>query len=306
MIIISETSTKDPSSELAAAVPQSASTVWENPVSDWPVTEIKAVRTWVPLHLHEVWDYRELIYFMIAREMKGRYRQMALGPTWYVLNPLASMVLYTLIFSVVAKLPSDGVPYPLFNYTALLVWNFFMGAVSGATNSLYSNKHLISKVYFPRLVVPIVGVLSGLVDFAIQFVVLLGLMFYFGYYPTWTIVFVPLFLLVAAMVALGVGLCVAPLRVHFYDVGEIMGYIMRAWMYATPVVYAMSMIPERWQTLYQFNPLVGVVNGFRWALLGTGEPPGPTFIISVLIFVPVLVFGAHTFRRAERNIVDIA
>ncbi len=277
-----------------------------SPVDEWPVTEIKAVRTWVPLHLHELWEYRELIYFLIARDVKGRYRQMALGPLWYVLNPLASMVLYTLIFGVVARLPSDGVPYPLFSYAALLPWNFFMSAVSGATNSLYSYKHLISKVYFPRLVVPVVGVLSGLVDFAIQFVILMIMALLYGYHPTWAILTIPVYLLVAAATALAVGLCVAALRVRYNDVGDVMGYLMRGWMYATPVVYAISIIPERWRTLYRLNPLTGVIEGFRWALLGVGQPPGWPFLVSLLWVAPLLVFGAFYFRRTERNIVDVA
>ncbi len=275
-------------------------------VADWPITEIKAVETWVPLNLRELWEYRELVYFMIARDVKGRYRQMALGPLWYVLHPLASMVLYTLIFGVVAKLPSDGVPYPLFNYAALLPWNFFLGAVAGASNSLFSYKHLISKVYFPRLVVPVVGVLAGLVDLTIQFVILLGMMMYYGYRPTWTIVFIPLFLLLAVMTALAVGLCTAPLRVHYYDVGDILGFVMRFWMYATPVVYAISIVPAQWLPLYWLNPMTVVVEGFRWALLGTGEPPTGHFFVAMGLVTPVLIFGAYYFRRAERNIVDIA
>ncbi len=276
------------------------------PESSPPVLIIQATKGWGSLALHEVWEYRDLLYFLLWRDVKGRYKQMALGPLWIVLRPLFNMVLFTLIFGVVAKLPSDGVPYPIFSYTALLPWTFFSGAVLGAANSLLSNKHLIAKVYFPRLVVPVVSILSGLVDFVISFVILLGMMVYYGYMPGWGIFCIPLYLLLAAAAALAVGLWAACWIVHYHDVNEILSYLIRGWMYATPVVYAISIIPERWRTLYCLNPMTNVIEGFRWALLGTGQPPGWMMVISSLFVCILLISGAFYFRRTERTIVDIA
>ena len=208
---------------------------------------------------------------------------------------------------MVAKLPSDGVPYPIFTYTALLPWTFFSGAVLGAASSLLSNKHLIAKVYFPRLIVPVVSILSGLIDFSISFLILLGMMLYYGYVPTWRVLIIPVYLLLAAATALAVGLWAASWIVHYHDVNEILSYIIRGWMYATPVVYALSIIPERWRALYRFiNPMTNVIEGFRWALLGTGQPPDHITLLSALWILPFLIAGAFYFRRTERTIVDIA
>jgi len=271
-----------------------------------PVLVIQATKGWGRLALHEVWEYRDLLYFLLWRDVKGRYKQMALGPLWIVLHPLVNMVMFTLIFGLVAKLPSDGVPYPIFTYTALLPWTFFSGAVMAAANSLLSHRHLIAKVYFPRLIVPIVGVISGLIDFSISLLILLGMMVFYGYGLSWRILTIPGFLLIAAMVALAVGLWSASWIVHYHDVNEILGYMVRGWMYVTPVVYAMSIIPERWRTLYRLNPMTNVIEGFRWALLGTGQAPDGLFLISSLCIIPILIAGAFYFRRTERTIVDIA
>ena len=247
-----------------------------------------------------------MLYFLLWRDVKGRYKQMALGPLWIVLHPILNMAIFTVIFGMVAKLPTDGAPYPVFAYTALLPWTFFSSAVMGAANSLLSHRHLITKVYFPRLIVPIVSVLSGLIDFAISFCILLGMMAWFGYMPGWQIITLPMFLLLAAMTALAVGLWSATWIVHYHDVAEVLGYLLRGWMYATPVVYAVSMIPERWRGVYRLNPMTNVIEGFRWALLKTGTPPDRFFWLSVLLVAPLLISGAYYFRRAERTIVDIA
>ena len=252
-----------------------------------------------------MWEYRDLLYFLLWRDVKGRYRQMALGPLWIVIRPLMSMVLYTIIFGAVAKFPSDGLPYPIFAYSALLPWMFFSRGVAQAANSLVSSQSLISKVYFPRLIVPLVGVLSGLIDFIISFVVLLVMMAYYGIWPTWTVLTIPLYLLLAAATALAVGLWFAAWIVHYRDVGDVLGYIIQGWMYATPVVYAMSLIPEQWRLLYRLNPMTVVIEGFRWALLGTGQPPDRTSLASALLVLPVLISGAYYFRRTERTIVDV-
>lgn len=273
---------------------------------EFPVLTIQPTKGWGRLGLRDIWEYRDLLYFLLWRDVKGRYKQMALGPLWIVLHPILNMAIFTVIFGMVAKLPTDGAPYPVFAYTALLPWTFFSSAVMGAANSLLSHRHLITKVYFPRLIVPIVSVLSGLIDFAISFCILLGMMAWFGYMPGWQIVTLPLFLLLAAMTALAVGLWSATWIVHYHDVAEVLGYLLRGWMYATPVVYAVSMIPERWRGVYRLNPMTNVIEGFRWALLKTGTPPDRFFWLSVLLVAPLLISGAYYFRRAERTIVDIA
>ena len=273
---------------------------------DFPVLTIQPTKGWGRLGLRDIWEYRDLLYFLLWRDVKGRYKQMALGPLWIVLHPLLNMAIFTVIFGMVAKLPTDGAPYPVFAYTALLPWTFFSSAVMGAANSLLSHRHLITKVYFPRLIVPIVSVFSGLIDFAISFCILLGMMVWFGYMPGWQIITLPLFLLLAAMTALAVGLWSATWIVHYHDVAEVLGYLLRGWMYATPVVYAVSMIPERWRGVYRLNPMTNVIEGFRWALLKTGTPPDGFFWLSVLLVAPLLISGAYYFRRAERTIVDIA
>ena len=273
---------------------------------EFPVLTIQPTKGWGRLGLRDIWEYRDLLYFLLWRDVKGRYKQMALGPLWIVLHPILNMAIFTVIFGMVAKLPTDGAPYPVFAYTALLPWTFFSSAVMGAANSLLSHRHLITKVYFPRLIVPIVSVLSGLIDFAISFCILLGMMVWFGYMPGWQIITLPMFLLLAAMTALAVGLWSATWIVHYHDVAEVLGYLLRGWMYATPVVYAVSMIPERWRGVYRLNPMTNVIEGFRWALLKTGTPPDRFFWLSVLLVAPLLISGAYYFRRAERTIVDIA
>jgi lipopolysaccharide transport system permease protein len=266
---------------------------------------IEATRGWGSLRLRELWEYRELLWFMVVRDIKGSYRQMALGPLWILIQPLVSMVIFSLIFGALAKLPSDGVPYPIFTYSALLPWNYFAIAADSSVGSLVNRMMLISKVYFPRLLVPITAVLAGLVDLAISFLVLLGMMFYYGYPLTWKILTVPLFVLLAAISALGVGLWGASLSVRFRDFRTAINYGIRLWMYITPVAYAASLIPEQWQTIYQLNPLYWVIEGFRWALLGSGEGPQPLMLIPVGFVILMLVTGAFVFKRTERTIVDL-
>lgn len=270
------------------------------------VITIEAKRGLVPLNLHELWEYRELVYFMLWRDVKGRYRQMALGPLWMVINPLLNMVLFTVIFSMVANLPSDGLPYPLFNYSALLPWTFFTGALHTAAGSLVGYRDLISKIYFPRLVIPLVGVGGALVDFAISFLILLGMMVWYGFFPTFAVLWLPVYLLLAACTGLAVGLWFASWIAHFRDMNSVLGYLSRLWMYGTPVVYASSMVPERWRTLYDLNPMTVVIEGCRWSLLGSGPGPGRSLALAFAIVVPLMVAGAYYFRSTERSIVDIA
>ena len=236
-------------------------------------TYIHAVKGLVPLNLHELWEYRELVGFMLWRDIKGRYKQTAFGPLWMLVTPIINMIVFTIIFSRVARLPSDGIPYPLFNYTALLPWGFFSRCLFATAGSLLTNKDLLSKVYFPRLITPLVGVVSALVDFCISFFILLGLLFYYGYSPGWKALAIPLFLLLAAITGVGVGLWCAAMVVHFRDLNTVLSYLVKVWMYATPVVYSATLVPAHWHTLYYLNPITHVVDGMRWALLGRPLPP---------------------------------
>lgn len=260
----------------------------------------------VPLKLRELWEYRDLIYFMVGREIKGRYRQTAFGHLWLFFDPIINMVLFTIVFGYVAKLPTDGIPYPLFNYCALLPWNFLGRCVGAASGSLLNNRHLISKVYFPRLSIPVVGLLTGLFDLFISLIVLLGMALCYGYVPSLNMLIIPVLLLMIMIVGLAIGLWFAPWIVHFHDVSTVLGYGMRIWMYATPVVYASTLIPVKWRTLYYLNPMANIIDAFRWAILGVGRAPDKMLLITTVMMIPLLVGGLYYFRRAEKNIVDIA
>jgi lipopolysaccharide transport system permease protein len=270
-----------------------------------PVIKIQPSRGWTSLDLRALWEYRELLYFLAWRDIKVRYKQTVLGAAWAIIQPLTTMVILTIIFGQLAKIPSDGMPYPIFSFCALLPWNYFAGAFGRSSGSLVGSAHLISKVYFPRLVIPISSLLSGLLDFAIAFVVLIGLMFWYHIIPTVNILWLPAFLLMAVATALGVGLWLGALNVQYRDVGYLVPFLSQIWMYATPVVYSSSLIPERWRLLYGLNPMAGVVEGFRWALLGRGTGPGPMLAVSVLITVVLLISGAFYFKKMERTFADI-
>ena len=265
-------------------------------------------RGWSALNLRELWDYRDLLYFLVWRDIKGRYQQMALGPLWILIQPLMSMVLYTLIFGLIAKLDSDGKPYAVFAYTALLPWGFFSDAVASGANCFVDNRHLMSKIYFPRLLLPLARMISGLVDLAISFLILIIMLVAFGIQPNWGgVALLPVLLVIAGMTGLAVGLWFSGIVARFRDFGQVAGYLVRTWMYATPVVYSMEVIPEQWRTLYQLNPLTGVVQGFRWALLGTATPPAWGILAAgTLVVALVFVGGLYYFRRTERSIVDVA
>jgi lipopolysaccharide transport system permease protein len=246
-----------------------------------------------------------LLYFLVWRDVKVRYKQTALGVAWVVLQPLATTLMFTVIFGNLAKIPSENMPYAVFSLARLVPWNFFAGALSRGGVSLVGSAHLISKVYFPRLVIPVASVLGGLVDLAIVFALLLGLMLFFGIVPTAAIVTLPLFLLLALATALGVSLWLAALNVQYRDVGYLIPFLAQFWMYATPVVYPASMIPEQWRILYGLNPMTGVVEGFRWALFGTGQAPGLMLAVSVLTVSVLLVSGAFFFQRMEETFADV-
>lgn len=267
--------------------------------------EIKPRRGWGDLGIKEIWEFRELLYFLIWREVKGRYRQMALGPTWIILKPFVTMVVLSLVFGKLAKLPSDGVPYPLFSYAALLPWTLFTVSLSKSATSLVLNMGIISKVYFPRIVVPISTACAGLVDFFMSFLILIGMMIYFGYMPGIKMLILPMYLALAVFTAMGVGLWLATLAVKFRDVAYAVEHLLQVFMYLTPVVYPASMIPEAWRGLYMLNPMAQVIEGFRWALVGAGQAPDLNTLIVWGLVLVLLFSGAHLFRRTERTVVDL-
>jgi lipopolysaccharide transport system permease protein len=260
---------------------------------------------WASIGLKELWDYRELLYFLMWRDIKVRYKQTALGAAWAVIQPFFMMIVFSLFFGRLGKIPSDGIPYPVFVYCALLPWQLFAFALSESSNSLVGNQNLITKVYFPRLVVPISAVLGGLIDFAIAFVILLAMMAYYGIVPGIAIVTLPLFILLAVMTALGVGLWLSALNVQYRDVRYTIGFLTQFWLFATPVAYPSSLIPQKWRALYGLNPMAGVVEGFRWALLGKADPPGALLVVSIVAVVLLLVGGLYYFRRMEQTFADI-
>ena len=269
------------------------------------VIRIKPSRGWVPIHLRDLWEYRELMYFLIWRDVKVRYKQTALGIAWVVLQPLATTLIFTVIFGNLAKMPSGNLPYAVFAMAGLVPWNFFSGAFTRGSGSLVGSANLISKVYFPRLIIPISGVLGGLVDMAIVMVLLFALMLYYGLVPTLAVLTLPLFVLMAIGTALGVSLWFSALNVQYRDVNYLVPFIAQFWLYATPVVYPSSLIPEKWRVIYGLNPMAGVVEGFRWALFGTGDGPGPMLLVSVGMVLFLLVSGAFFFRRMERTFADV-
>jgi lipopolysaccharide transport system permease protein len=252
-----------------------------------------------------VWAYRELLYFLIWRDVKVRYKQTALGAAWAILQPVMTMVVFSVFFGRLAKMPSDGIPYPVFAFTALLPWQLFAYALSESANSLVSSQNLITKVYFPRLIVPIAAVMAGLVDFAVAFAVLLMLIWYYGIVPTAAVALLPLFVVFAIVTALAVGLWLSSLNVKYRDVRYTIPFLTQFWLFATPVAYPSSLVPERWRALLGLNPMAGVVEGFRWALLGKAQRPGPLLIVSVVAVVMLLAGGLMYFRQTETTFADL-
>lgn len=270
-----------------------------------PITYIRPSEGWVSLKLDELWEYRELLYFLCWRDIKVRYKQTALGAAWAIIQPFFTMVVFSVFFGRLAQIPSDGMPYPLFAYAALVPWSFFAHSLSSSSNSLVDSANLLRKVYFPRLAIPLATVLSGVIDFAVAFVVLLGMMLFYGRTPTPNSIWLPFLLLLALTTALGVGLWLSALNVQYRDVRYTIPFLTQFWLFATPIAYSSSLLSEPWRTLYGINPMVGVVEGFRWALLGTATAPGPILIVSALTALGLLVSGAYYFRRMERSFADL-
>lgn len=270
-----------------------------------PHLRIRPSRGWSALKLREVWEYRELLYFLVWRDVKVRYKQTALGVMWVVLQPLATTIVFTLIFGNLAKMPSENLPYAVFAMAGLLPWNYFAGAIGKGGSSLVGSANLISKVYFPRLIIPVSGVLGGLVDFAITFLLLVALMLFYGYPPTLSWLLLPFFLLMAIATALGVSLWLSALNVQYRDVGYLIPFLVQLWFFATPVVYPSSLVPAPWSLLLALNPMAGVVDGFRWALFGSTAAPGPLILVSIAVVIVTLVSGLFVFKRMERTFADV-
>ena len=269
-----------------------------------PIVLIRPPQGWVPLELKELWEHREIFYFLVWRDIKVRYKQTVLGAAWAVLQPFFTMIVFSIVFGWLARMPSDGVPYPIFAFTALLPWQLFVRSLTASSNSIVANESLITKVYFPRLVIPLSATAAGVVDFAIASVMLLGMMAYYHIVPTSAVWMLPLLVLLAIATAFGVGLWLSALNVQYRDVGHALPFLTQMWLFATPIVYPSSLIPEQWLALYGLNPMAGVVEGFRWALLGTGSKPGLMLMASALTAFAVLVSGLYYFRRMEQTFAD--
>ncbi|MEE9188494.1 MAG: ABC transporter permease [Anaerolineales bacterium] len=272
---------------------------------DEEIIFIKPTKGWGSLNLRELWLYRELIYFLTWRDLKVRYKQTVLGAGWAILQPVLSMIVFSIFFGSLLNVPSEGVPYPIFSYAALLPWGVFAKALNDTGRSLVSNRAMLTKIYFPRMVIPLASVFSSLADFLIAFIVMLGLMLYYRIAPTSNIWTLPLFLLLSVITALGVGLWLSAMNVLYRDIGYMIPYITQLWFYLTPIVYSSSEVPEEWRIFYALNPMVGVVEGFRWALLGTADAPDAIIAVSATISLVIFISGMFYFRRMERTFADM-
>jgi lipopolysaccharide transport system permease protein len=272
---------------------------------DVPSVRIEARHAWLALDLPELWAYRELLYFFVWRDIKVRYKQTAIGAAWAVLQPVLTMLVFSLFFGKLAKIPSQGLPYPIFYYCALLPWMYFATAMQSATSIVVDQQRIITKVYFPRVVLPVAAVISGLLDFAISFVVLLVMMAYYRIMPTSAVIWLPAFTLLAVLTALGVGLWLSALNALYRDVKYVLPFLVQFWMFASPVAYPSSLVPEKWRWLYGLNPMAGVIEGFRWALTGQGQPPGILMAASATAVILLVLSGLVYFHAMEGTIADV-
>jgi homopolymeric O-antigen transport system permease protein len=268
------------------------------------LTVIEPLKGWLSLNIRELWEYRELLYFFIWRDVKVRYKQTILGFVWVILQPLMPMIIFSVFFGLLVKVPSDNIPYPVFTYAALLPWQLFAYAFYASSQSLVNNQGLVTKVYFPRLLVPLSVILGGLIDFLIALPLLVGMMYYYGISLTWVVLALPLFLLLTLLTALALGLWASALHVQYRDVHHIITFSTQFLMFATPIFYPASLVPDQWRLLYGLNPMVGVVEGFRWTLLGQGQPFDPSILISVPIVILLLIGGLLYFNRVEKTFAD--
>jgi lipopolysaccharide transport system permease protein len=273
--------------------------------AEYPVVRIEAHRGWLALDLGELWAYRDLVYFFVWRDIKVRYKQTVIGAAWAILQPVLTMLIFSLFFGRLAKIPSQGLPYPIFYYSALLPWMYFATAMQAATNIVVENQRVITKIYFPRVVLPISSVLSGLLDFAISFGVFLILMAWYRIVPTGAVIWLPFFTLLAVLTALGVGLWLSALNAMYRDVRYVVPFLVQFWMFASPVAYPSSLVPEKWRWLYGLNPMAGVIEGFRWALTGHGQPPSILLAASSLAVVLLVLGGLVYYHAVEGKIADV-
>jgi len=266
---------------------------------------LRPTRGWAGFGLRELWEYRELFYFLTWRDIKIRYKQTILGGTWAIIQPFLTMVIFSLFFGKLAKMPSDNIPYPIFAYAALVPWTFFAYGLTQSSSSMVTSANLVRKVFFPRLIIPISAVISGGVDFLLAFLVLLGMMFFYGIVPTVAVVWLPLLLILALVTSIGAGLWLTAINVQFRDVRYAVPFLVQLWLFATPIAYPSSLLAEPWRTLYGINPMAGVVEGFRWALLGTDTAPGPIILVSSAVSVILLIGGGLYFRAMEKTFADV-
>jgi lipopolysaccharide transport system permease protein len=270
-----------------------------------PHVLIRPSKGWVPLKTKELWEYRELLYFFIWRDIRVRYKQTVMGASWAIIQPIITMVIFSLFFGKLAGIPSDNIPYPIFSFTALVPWTFFANALTQGSNSLVNHADMLRKIYFPRLTLPAAAVLSGLLDFFLALLVLFCMMIYYSILPTVNMIWLPFLLLLTVITSLGVSLWLSALNVQFRDVRYILPFLTQAWFFATPITYPSSLLSEPWRTIYGINPMVGVVEGFRWALLGNEPAPGPMILVSTLIAILILIGGIYYMRRMERKFADV-
>ncbi len=278
----------------------------QNYTDEIPITILRPARGWSMINFRDLWLYRELIFFMTWRDLKVRYKQTLLGVGWAIIKPFMTMVVFSIFFGTLAKVPSDNVPYPIFSFAGLLPWELFSTALAIASRSMVQNSHMITKIYFPRIILPLSSILAGVVDFLIAFVILIGMMVFYKFTPTPAVWTLPLFLLLTLITALGVGLWLAALNVLYRDINYITPFLTQFWLFITPIAYPASMLPEKWQLIYALNPMTGVVEGFRWAMLGTAQgAPGINLLISSVISLILLISGLLFFRRTERLFADM-
>jgi len=270
-----------------------------------PTVVIVPQRGWISLNLGEIWAFRDLLFFMTWRDISVRYKQTVLGVAWAIIQPLISTFVFSVFFGALAKIGSDGVPYPIFNYVAQLPWGYFSTALGSAANSLVGSSTIITKTYFPRMIIPLSAVITPLFDFMIAFLILILLMPIYHITPTWNILWLPLLMLLAVITALGVGLWLSAMNVEYRDIRYAIGFLLQVWMFASPVAYSTTLLPPQWRVIYGLNPMAGVISGFRWAILGTQTGPDAMMAVSVIVSILILVSGAFYFRRMEKNFADM-
>lgn len=270
-----------------------------------PVLIIRPSKGWISLRLRDIWEFRELLYFLVWRDLKVRYKQTILGVVWVVLQPVMTMLVFSIFFGRLIGVPTDGIPYPIFSITALIPWQFFANSITVSGNSLVVNQHLITKIYFPRLIIPIAAVFSGLIDFAVAFGVMIVILVMYGITPTATVLALPFFLLLVISLTLAVGLWLSALNVQYRDVQHTIPFLVQFWFFGSPIVYSSNLVPETWRAWYALNPVVGIVEGFRWALVGKPGEIGTLVVVSTLVIVVLLIGGLVYFRRVEKIFPDV-